>query len=125
MRSRFRRRGAMVATVAALSVAGLIVGTGSASATASIPLTTAFGVGVYSNHNVSSGKVGIPDLASGDVVISNCWNRGDNLGSGNVWYHVIGERYASNGVELFVSGWTYGAYVDGNNAFHAGTVPPC
>ncbi|MGW0800352.1 hypothetical protein [Streptomyces sp. NPDC002692] len=126
MRGTFRRRGAMVAAVAALSVGGLLVGTaGSASATASITLNTSSWAGVYRNHSVASGKVGVPDLAPGDSVIAVCWDRGDNLGIGNVWYRVIGERYAGNGVELFIAGWTYGGFVDGNGAFHTGAVPIC
>ncbi|WP_393087093.1 hypothetical protein [Streptomyces sp. LN704] len=126
MRGTFRRRGALVAAVAALSAGGLLVGTvGSASATASIPLSTTFSVGVYRHHSVASGKVGVPDLAPGDSVIAVCWDRGDNLGIGNVWYRVIGERYSGNGVELFIAGWTYGGHVDGNVAFHTGAVPIC
>jgi hypothetical protein len=127
MRSKLRRRGAMVATVAALSVGGLVVATGSASAaSALIPVTSNTGVGVYNTPHTSSGKVGVPDLGLGDAIIADCWDRGDNLGGGNVWYHTLSERYsASTGQELFVPGWTYGAYVDGNAAFHAGAVPEC
>ncbi|MEU1532410.1 hypothetical protein [Streptomyces fagopyri] len=112
--------------VAALSAGGLLVGTaGSASATTSIRLNTAFWAGVHQNHSVASGEVGVPDLAPGDTVVAVCWDRGDNLGNGNVWYRVIGQRYAANGVELCIAGWTYGGYVDGHAAFHTGAVPIC
>jgi hypothetical protein len=127
MRSKLRRRGAMVATVAALSVGGLVVTTGSASAAAAlIHVTSNTGLGVYNAPHTASGKVGVPDMGLGDAIVANCWDRGDNLGRGNVWYHTLSERYtASTGQELFVTGWTYGAYVDGNAAFHAGAIPEC
>lgn len=116
----------MVATVAALSVGGLVVATGSASAAvALIHVTSNTGVGVYNTpHCQRQGRV--PDMGLGDAIIANCWDRGDNIGGGNVWYHTLSERYsASTGQELFVTGWTYGAYVDGNAAFHAGAIPEC
>ena len=124
MNGKFRRRGAMLSVVASLSVGGLILGIGSvAYAAASIPVGSS--AGVYSSPNVSSGKVGVPDLAPGDSIIANCWNRGQNLGIGNVWYHTEVERYTSSGQELFVTGWTYGGFVDSNQAFHVGAIPAC
>ncbi len=121
---RLRRRGAMLSVVAALSAGGLMLGMGTAQAAAA-PITVHSSAGVYSNTNTSSGKVGVPDLAPGDSIIADCWGRGQNLGSGNVWYHTEVERYASSGQELFVTGWTYGGLVDSNQAFHAGAVPAC
>jgi hypothetical protein len=122
-----RRRSALAAAVAALSAGALALSTGSASAAAAlVPVTSNFVVGVYSGPHTSSGKVGVPDLRLGDAIIANCWGRGDDINRrGNVWYHTLSERYAATGQELFVTGWTYGAYVDGNAAFHNGSVPAC
>jgi hypothetical protein len=120
-----RRRGAMVAA-AALSAGALALSTGSAFAAAAlIPVSTNSGVGVFNSPHTSSGKVGVPDMGLGDAIIANCWGRGDNLGGGNVWYHTLSERYTATGQELFVTGWTYGANVDHNAAFHAGNIPAC
>jgi hypothetical protein len=124
MKGKFRRRGAMLSLAASLSVGGLILGIGAAEAAAA-PISVNSPSGVYSSPNVSSGKVGVPDLAPGDSIIANCWNRGQNLGIGNVWYHTEVERYTSSGQELFVTGWTYGGFVDSNQAFHTGAVPAC
>jgi hypothetical protein len=124
MKGKFRRRGAMLSLAASLSVGGLILGVGAAEAAAA-PISVSSPSGVYSSPNVSSGKVGVPDLAPGDSIIANCWNRGQNLGIGNVWYHTEVERYTSSGQELFVTGWTYGGFVDSNQAFHTGAVPAC
>jgi hypothetical protein len=124
MRSTLRRRGTMTAAVAALSVSGLVVAAGGASATALIHVTNG-GVGVYNQARTSAGKVGVPDLGPGDYIISDCWDRGANIGGGNVWYQTISEHYASTGQDLFISGWTHGAHVDGNAAFHNGDVPEC
>ncbi|MGW3944342.1 hypothetical protein [Streptomyces phaeochromogenes] len=122
MRGKLRRRGAMVA---ALSAGGMVLATGSASAAALIPLSTTSWAGVYSGHSVGSGKVGVPDLAPGDAIIADCYARGENLGRGNIWYHTLSERYSGSGLELFVTGWTYGANVDGNSAFVTGSIALC
>ena len=94
MKGKFRRRGAMLSLAASLSVGGLILGIGAAEAAAA-PISVSSPSGVYSSPNVSSGKVGVPDLAPGDSIIANCWNRGQNLGIGNVWYHTEVERYTT------------------------------
>jgi hypothetical protein len=122
MNRRFRRRGAMLSVAASLSAAGLMLGTGAAQAAAIIPVGSPSPV--YSGTSVGSGQVGIPVLQPGDSIIATCWTRGQNLGSGNVWYRTVDERYAS-GLELPVSGWTYGGSVDSNQAFHQGAVPAC
>ncbi|MEU5592748.1 hypothetical protein [Streptomyces sp. NPDC020298] len=124
-RSILRRRGAIVAV---LSAGALALATGSASAAAAlVPITSTSGVGVYNKPHTRDGKVGVPDMGFGDAIIADCWDRGDNIrNQGNVWYHTLSERYtASTGQELFVTGWTYGAYVDGNAAFHSGAIPEC
>ncbi|WP_333738750.1 hypothetical protein [Streptomyces sp. IBSBF 2806] len=115
------------AVVAALSAGALALATGSASAAAAIPVTTGFGPSVYKTAHTRDGKVGVPDLRAGDSIFADCWDRGDNINNrGNVWYHTLSERYtATTGQELFVEGWTYGAYVDGNEAFHEGSIPEC
>lgn len=124
MKSVVRRRGAVVA---ALSAGVLALATGSASAAnALIHVTSGAGAGVYNTTHTRFGKVGIPDLGFGDAIVADCWDRGDNLSNhGNVWYHTVSERYTAGGQELFVTGWTYGAYVDGNEAFHRGDIPEC
>lgn len=124
MRSVVWGRGAVVA---ALSAGALALATGSASAAAAIPVTTDFGPSVYRTAHTRDGKVGVLDLRAGDSIVADCWDRGDNINNrGNVWYHTLSERYStSTGQELFVEGWTYGAYIDGNQAFHEGTVPEC
>jgi len=121
-KSVLQRRSAIVAV---LSAGALALGVGSASAAnALIPVTS--GAGVYSTPHTRGGKVGVPDLGFGDAIVADCWDRGDNIGNhGNVWYHTVSERYTAGGQELFVTGWTYGAYVDGNEAFHSGDVPEC
>ncbi|MGW1066234.1 hypothetical protein ACWD4F_17165 [Streptomyces aureus] len=119
------RRGAIVAV---LSAGALALATGSASAAdALIHVTEGNGVGVYNRPHTRFGKVGIPDLRLGDAIIADCWDRGDNIDNhGNVWYHTVSERYtAGTGQEFFVTGWTYGAYVDSNEAFHSGDIPEC
>ncbi len=125
MRSILRRRGAVVA---ALSAGALALASGSASAaSALIPVSATSSLSVYSTTHTRDGKVGIPNLSFGDAIVADCWDRGDNISNhGNVWYHTISERYiTSTGRELFVTGWTYGAYVDGNDAFHSGDIPEC
>lgn len=126
-KGRLRGRGVLVAVGAALSAGALALSTGSASAAAAlIPVTSNTGVGVYNGPRPSSGKVGVPDLRLGDAIIANCWGRGADINRrGNVWYHTVSERYSATGQELFVTGWTYGAYVDGNAAFHEGSIPAC
>ncbi|MER6563582.1 hypothetical protein ABT300_38865 [Streptomyces sp. NPDC001027] len=124
MRSAIWGRGVVVA---ALSACALALGTTSAFAAAAIPVTTDFGPSVYKKTQTRSGKVGVQDLRAGDSIFADCWDRGDNIDNrGNVWYHTLSERYtATTGQELFVEGWTYGAYIDGNQAFHEGTIPEC
>ncbi|MEU6273784.1 hypothetical protein ABZ871_15455 [Streptomyces populi] len=124
MRSILRRRGAAVAV---LSAGVLALATTSASAAdALIPLTSDSPVSVNRTTHTRNGTVGIPDLRVGDAIVADCWDRGDNINNrGNVWYHVRSERYTASGLELFVAGWTYGAYVDGNDAFHNGVIPEC
>ncbi|MCQ9131629.1 hypothetical protein [Streptomyces hilarionis] len=118
---------ARTAVVAAFSAGALALATGSAGAAADIPVTTGFGPSVYKKTHTRDGKVGVLDLRAGDSIIADCWDRGDNIDNrGNVWYHTLSERYtATTGQESFVEGWTYGAYIDGNQAFHEGTIPEC
>ncbi|NEA69033.1 hypothetical protein [Streptomyces sp. SID12488] len=120
MRGKFRRRGASIAAVAALSAGGLILATaGSASATSL--LTVQVGAAVFKSTNLASGTVGVPDLWSGDLLLADCWTTGQNLGRGNIWYHTIDERYNHlGGLELTVTGWTYAPYVDGSAAANGG-----
>ena len=124
MNDKFRRCAAMLTAIAALSIGGLALGAGSASAAAA-SITVGSWSGVYRSPNVSSGKVGVPDLGPGDSIIANCWNRGQDLNHGNVWYHTEVERYTNTGFELFVTGWTYGGFVDANRAFNLGAIPAC
>lgn len=123
-KNKFRRRGVMLAVIGALSAGGLILGIGTAAAAAA-QINVNSPSGVYNTTNTSGGKVGVPDLFPGDSIIANCWTRGQDLGHGNVWYHTEVERYASTGQELFVTGWTYGGFIDSNQAFHVGAVPAC
>ncbi|MFD9432002.1 hypothetical protein [Streptomyces sp. NPDC060002] len=114
--------------MAVLSAGALALATGSASAAAAlIPITSTTGVGVYNTTHTRDGKVGVPDMGFGDAIIADCWGRGDNINNqGNVWYHTLTERYtASTKQELFVTGWTYGAYVDDNAAYHTGAIREC
>lgn len=130
VRGKFRRR-AVMASAAALSAGGLLLGLeGPASAappaTGIIDLTGT--VGVYSSPSDDSLKVGVPDMAPGDAVIYTCWTRGQDIHNhGNVWYRVIEEAYGSYipNLTLFVNGWIYGAYADDNATFHKGTIAAC
>jgi hypothetical protein len=133
VRGKFRRHAAM-ASAAALSLGGLLLGLeGSASAAPLLPpgshgLTlTGTTVGVYSSPSDDSPKVGVPDMAPGDGVAYTCWTRGQDIHNhGNVWYRVTEEAYASiPNLVLFVNGWIYGAYADGNATFHRGAVAAC
>ncbi|MFI6340255.1 hypothetical protein [Streptomyces sp. NPDC050535] len=123
MRGKLRRRSAMVTAVAALSAGGMVLSTGSASASAL--LTVQVGAAVFNGRNLASGTVGVPDLWSGDTLLATCWNTGENLGGGNRWYLTVLERYNRlNGLELTVTGWTYAPYVD-NSAATNGTLQHC
>lgn len=124
MNGKFRRRAA-VASVAALSAGGLALGF-AATASASAFETVQGNVGVYNNTNLASGKIGIPDLAPGDVVLVQCWARGQNVRAGNVWYKVTAEVYNHlGGASATQTGYIYGADTDGNDAFHRGDFPAC
>jgi hypothetical protein len=121
---KFRRRAA-IAAVAALGASGMMLGN-ALTASASAFETVQGNAGIYHGTNTGSGKVGIPDLAPGDVIIVECWNRGQNLGSGNVWYLVTAEIYNHlGGVQQNITGWAYGGAVDSNEAFHRGDFPIC
>ncbi|WP_326790456.1 hypothetical protein [Streptomyces sp. NBC_00151] len=124
MKSVLPRRSAVVAV---LSAGALALGVGSASAANALIPVTGVSAGVFNTPHTRGGKVGVPDLRFGDAIVADCWDRGDNIGNhGNVWYHTVSERYtATTGQEIFVTGWTYGAYVDDNKAFHDGAVPEC
>lgn len=127
MRGKLRRRGAMAAVVAALSTAGMVLSTASASAaaSASVLLRVEVGAAVFNGRNLASGTVGVPDLWSGDVLLATCWNTGENLGGGNRWYLTVYERYNHlNGLELTVTGWTYAPFVD-NSAASNGAITHC
>jgi hypothetical protein len=123
-RGKFRRR-AGLASAAALTAGAVILGfAGPAAASAFEPVLG--NAGIYRGTNVPSGKVGIPDLAPGDAIIVDCWTRGQNLGTGNVWYRVTAEIYNHlGGVTQNVSGWSHGGSVDSNEAFHRGDFPEC
>ncbi|MFH9552090.1 hypothetical protein [Streptomyces sp. NPDC017435] len=123
-RSILRRSGAIIAV---LSAGTLALATGAASAAdAVIPITQNSVVGVYTTTHTRHGKVGVPDLVFRDAIVADCWGRGDNIDNlGNVWYHTRSERYTARGLELFITGWTYGAYVDSNEAFHSGLIREC
>jgi hypothetical protein len=124
MNGKFRRRAAMT-SVAALSAGGLMLGF-AATASASAFETVQGNAGVYNDTNLSSGKIGIPDLAPGDVILVQCWGRGQNFRSGNVWYKVTAEIYNHlSGATANVTGWVYGSDADGNDAFHRGDFPAC
>lgn len=124
MKSVLPRRSAIVAV---LSAGALALGVGSASAANALIPVTGASAGVFNTPHTRDGKVGVPDLRFGDAIVADCWDRGDNIGNhGNVWYHTVSERYtATTGQEFFVTGWTYGAYVDDNEAFHDRAVPEC
>ncbi|MDX3797764.1 hypothetical protein [Streptomyces sp. AK04-3B] len=123
-RSTLRRRDAVVAL---LSAGILALATGSASAAdALIYITENSVVGVYNTTHTRNGKVGVPDLVVRDAIVADCWGRGDNIDNhGNVWYHTRSERYTARNQEQFVVGWTYGGYVDSNEAFHSGAIEEC
>ncbi|MET9125954.1 hypothetical protein [Streptomyces sp. NPDC004528] len=124
MRGNIRRRGASVAAVAALGAGGLVMAT-AASASASSLITVQVGAAVFNSTNLASGTVGVPDLWSGDLLLTDCWTTGQDLGRGNIWYHTVDERYVHlNGLELTVTGWTYAPYVDGSAAAN-GSVRHC
>ncbi|MFG2961176.1 hypothetical protein ACGF5O_46570 [Streptomyces sp. NPDC048291] len=123
MRGKFRRRGASIAAVAALSAGGLVLAAGSASASSWLTVQT--GAAVFKSTNLAAGTVGVPDLWGGDLLLTDCWSTGQDLGRGNIWYHTIDERYNHlNGLELTVTGWTYAPYVD-NSAAANGSIPHC
>jgi hypothetical protein len=48
-------------------------------------------VGIYIDTSISSGKVRIPDLQPGDVILVECRTRGQSLKTRNVWYRVSSE----------------------------------
>ena len=123
MNGKFRRHAA-IASVAALGVGGLVLGIGGA-ASASARITVGASSPVFNGTSVASGQTGIPVLQPGDTLIATCWTRGQNLGSGNVWYRTVEEFYTKTGQELNVNGWTYGGSVDSNEAFHQGAVQGC
>jgi hypothetical protein len=115
------RRGAMAATVAALTVGALATGITTASATSGwTRLTTSHGAGVYAYHSPTSGKVTLSDVFNGDYVDVLCWKRGDNIANqGNVWYYIDNEWHSS-GWYGNSAGWVYAPYVDDSNAWRTG-----
>jgi hypothetical protein len=125
MKGKIRRRAA-VSSVAALSAGGLMLGFGATAHASAFETVLGSNVGIYIDHNVSSGKVGIPDLQPGDVIIADCWTRGQSLTTGNVWYKVSSEIYNHlGGSTSTILGWAHGGDVDSNNAFHRGDIPAC
>ncbi|MFE5140603.1 hypothetical protein ACFRDV_23455 [Streptomyces fagopyri] len=124
MRDTFRRAGASMAAVAALSAGGLVLAAAGIASASSL-LTVQTGAAVFKNTNLAAGTVGVPDLWGGDQLLTDCWSTGQNLGRGNIWYHTIDERYTHlGGIELTVTGWTYAPYVD-NSAAANGSIPHC
>jgi hypothetical protein len=125
MNGKFRQRAA-VASVAALSAGGLMLGFGVTAHASAFETVQGSNVGIYSNTSIASGKVGIPDLQPGDVIIVDCWTRGQSLRSGNVWYKVSSEIYNHlGGSTSTIPGWAHGGDVDSNEAFHRGDIPAC
>ncbi|MEU3405132.1 hypothetical protein ABZ766_14500 [Streptomyces sp. NPDC006670] len=112
------RRGAMAATVAALTAGALATGITTASASSGwTRASTSHGVGVYSDHKSSSAKV-TSDLAPGDYVDIVCWKRGENINNqGNVWYYVDAEY---RGWYEYTHGWVYAPYLDNSNSWRSG-----
>ncbi|WP_405008408.1 hypothetical protein OHV13_33710 [Kitasatospora purpeofusca] len=83
-------------------------------ASVGIRLNTSHGVGVYGYYDISSAKVAA-DLfpSSHDGIDVDCWSeRGQDLGSGKLWYHTYREYHNDAGWTQSVYGWTYAAYVD-------------
>jgi hypothetical protein len=121
---KFRRRAAM-ASVGALCAGGLMLGF-AATASASAFVVVQGNVSVYQSTNFSSGKALPLDLGPGDEVFTNCWGRGQDIGIGNVWYHVTEEVYNHLGaLTATFPGWVYGGTTDDNEAFHSGNLPLC
>ncbi|WP_042433965.1 hypothetical protein [Streptacidiphilus anmyonensis] len=133
MKSTLQRRCAAAAAVAALTVGGigLAAGTASATTTHRVWMSTSFEAGVYYGPSSTSGKVGADDLqnyhnGTADGVDVDCWATGQNIENhGDVWYHVTEEWYYGGYASSDFRGWVYGAFVDGNAAFHSGVIPAC
>lgn len=125
MKGKFRRRAA-VSSVVALGAGGLMLGLGATAHASAFETVQGSNVGIYINPDMSSGKVGVPDLQPGDIVVVECWHRGQNLRTGNVWYKVSSEIYNHlNGSTSTIPGWAHGGTVDDNIAFHRGDIPAC
>ncbi|KIF06274.1 hypothetical protein PL81_08425 [Streptomyces sp. RSD-27] len=119
MKLKLKRRGAMAATVTALTVGALAAGGTTASAYSGwATLSTSHGVGVYADHVSWAPKV-TSDLAPGDWIHIVCWKRGENIANqGNVWYYIDNEWH--NGQYLNTAGWVYAPYADNSNAWRSG-----
>ncbi|MBP0451536.1 hypothetical protein J5Y04_18585 [Kitasatospora sp. RG8] len=127
---RLGRRGATVATFAAVAVlaaGGVGLAAGSASADGVYFLhdhPSGHGVGLY-NSSWGTTKV-TQDLTlqsfswSGDWISPDCWIRGVDINNqGNVWYRITSASHP-NGDPYVGTAFVYGAYADGNWLFHNG-----
>lgn len=128
MRRKFGRRAGMLAATGALAagVVGMASGTASADAQVPIAASTSHGVGSYADANTNL-KLSVPVLwkSDGDWVLANCWATGQTIDNqGDVWYH-ISAAWTPGGGRLNYAGWVYGAYLDGNAAFHNKALPSC
>ncbi|MFJ2867428.1 hypothetical protein [Kitasatospora sp. NPDC087314] len=116
MKLAWGRRVASLATVAALTAAGMGLASGSASATDAVFLNTSHSVGVYNSPNTWNGKVGgAPDFSPGSYVMAVCWTVGqgiDNLG--DTWYQVYAELPSGSHDWQYWSGYIFAGYADGN-----------
>ncbi|MGH1554549.1 hypothetical protein ACRAWF_29310 [Streptomyces sp. L7] len=115
MRGNVRRRGSSCGSCCAECRGLVLAAAGSASAISWLTVQT--GAAVFKDTSLAAGTVGVPDLWGGDQLLTDCWNTGQDLGRGNIWYHTIDERYTHlGGIELTVTGWTYAPYVDNSAA---------
>jgi len=126
------RRTAAATATAALTIGGLMLQTGIASAgTTVITLrNTGHGVGVYTEPNGTSAKWrGVADLSyqDGDYIRADCWTVGQSIGNqGDVWYATSEVDYGATDSDTGFNpdAWTFAPYVDGAAAFHNG-LPRC
>lgn len=128
MRFKIGRRAGMLAVTGALAVGAVGMVSSPASADTGVPIaaSTSHGVGSYADRNTNV-KLAVPVLwkSDGDWVLANCYALGQTIDNqGDVWYH-ISAAWTPGGGRLNYAGWVYGAYLDGNYAFHIKALKPC
>ncbi|MFC5766874.1 hypothetical protein ACFPVZ_30635 [Actinacidiphila bryophytorum] len=115
--------------MAALTVTGMSLASGTAFAEDYFQLEGPHSVGIYNSPNTWNGKVAnAPDFAPGGYLGAVCWTVGQSIdGLGDTWYQVYAELPAGSNVWQYWSGYVFAGYADGNahSVNRDPGIPPC